>query len=457
MITQFSVANFKSIKNKVTIDLKPITILCGANSSGKSAIIKALMLLKQTIDSRDLANAVSLEGPYQISKRSRDLLYLGGKTGTNIQYEFHIGGDRKRQIGTIQFHIQTIDNARQGKDNEISEFRVEDTYGHYVKFSKKGTLSNLDSNVSFVRSIFDIPSHSKVDWNQFVVGFRNFLPAYLERRKGSTFERRIPFFVFDYESPDKPRPELNETLSVFEKALWSISYLGPLRASPQIAYLQFSQSTGVLDDSGANAAQVFWRYEKDPVWFDGERQELRVALRKAFNLLGMKGAVSVRHSGILYSLKVSIARNTKVPISEVGFGLSQSFPVLLNGLLAKQGSLVIFEQPEIHLHPAWKANLADVFIALAKDDRQLLIETHSTELIDKLRLRIIEDPSLKSLVNIVFVEQEDVATSGTTDRTIEIDSMGVPSEWPKGFCDQTNDLAQKIISARANRIERARK
>lgn len=453
MITQFSIQNFKSIKNKVTIDLKPITILCGANSSGKSALIKALMLLKQTLDSRDTANAVSLDGPYQVAKQSRDLLYLGGQNGPTIQYEFHICNEKRRKTGTVQFQIQTFAKAHHGKDNEISSFRVEDSNGNYLQFSKKAVSNGVESNISFVKSIFDLPGRDNLKWNQYAVGFRKFVPSFLERRKGGAFDRRIPFFVLDYESSNKPNPEINRTLSNFEESLQSISYLGPLRAYPQIAYLHFSKPDLTLDGSGANAAQVFWRNENTPVLFNGKKSKLKVALRKAFNMLGMKDSISVNYSGILYSLKVSISRKAKVPITEVGFGLSQSLPVLLTGLLAEKGSLVVFEQPEIHLHPEWKSNLADVFLALAKDDRQLLIETHSTELIDKLRLRIIEDPSLNNLVNIVFVEQDDVETSGTTVRSISIDSMGYPSEWPKGFCDQTNSLAQKIISARAGKMK----
>ena len=453
MITQFSITNFKSIKNKVTIDMKPITILCGANSSGKTTLIKALMLLKQTLASRDTANAVSLEGPYQIAKNSRSLLYLGGQNGSTIQYEFHVGNDRRREIGSVQFQIQTFDNAPHGKDNGIGSFRVEDANGNYLQIASKATSNEAESNVSFAQSIFDLPGHDKSGWNQYVVGFRKFIPDYLERRKGDFLDRRIPFFVFDHEASNKTNTAIYRTLSMLEESIQGISYLGPLRASPQIAYLQFSHFNEALDESGSNAAQVFWRNENVPVMFNGKRMKLKVAVRKAFRLLGMKDSINAKHSEVLYYLNISISRKTKVPISEVGFGLSQSFPVLLNGLLAERGNLVVFEQPEIHLHPAWKANLADVFIALAKDGRQLLVETHSTELIDKLRLRIIENPALKNLINIVFVEQEDVETSGTTARSLSIDSMGYPSEWPKGFCDQSNSLAQKIISARAKKMK----
>jgi predicted ATPase len=151
----------------------------------------------------------------------------------------------------------------------------------------------------------------------------------------------------------------------------------------------------------------------------------------------------------MYSLDVAIDKKVKVPISEVGFGLSQSLPVLLKGLLAPVGSLLILEQPEIHLHPLWKANLADLLLVWAQDGKQLLVETHSTELIDKLRLLVIQKPKIKNLINIIFVEQPDLDKTGTILRTIELNDLGVPSEWPKGFCDQTTNLMEEIVLARA--------
>ena len=171
------------------------------------------------------------------------------------------------------------------------------------------------------------------------------------------------------------------------------------------------------------------------------------ALHKSIEILGLGQEItSEKISEMVYQIGLKIKNsNSAVSLADVGFGYSQVLPVILLGLLNNNDNLLLIEQPEIHLHPSSASKLADLFLAFIKDKKKFIIETHSQELINKLRLRVIQDPSLKELINIVFIDQDE---NGTQIKQFEIDETGMFPEWPKGFLDESENIAREILKAR---------
>lgn len=138
----------------------------------------------------------------------------------------------------------------------------------------------------------------------------------------------------------------------------------------------------------------------------------------------------------------------KVDLRSVGQGLSQVLPVLMQCLLAPpDGSIVLIEQPELHLHPRLESQLADFFLACIRAGRQILIETHSEHLINHLRLRIAQDESdaTRDAVQILFAEQHD---GSTVFRSGEVDTYGgLTNDWPEEFLDLDVEANEKLIRA----------
>ena len=138
----------------------------------------------------------------------------------------------------------------------------------------------------------------------------------------------------------------------------------------------------------------------------------------------------------------------EVPLDAVGVGVSQLLPVLVLCLLSEPGSMILLEQPELHLHPALQQRLADFLIAVARSGRQLIVETHSEYIVSRLRRRIAEDTSdeddLLAMSKIVFAER-DRQTGLTTYREVEFSPYGAIEEWPKGFFDQASEEEREII------------
>ena len=129
----------------------------------------------------------------------------------------------------------------------------------------------------------------------------------------------------------------------------------------------------------------------------------------------------------------------------VGVGVSQVLPVILLCLLAEPGTLVILEQPELHLHPKLQQDLADFLLACTRAGRQLVIETHSEHLVNRLRYRIAADETDEThgLIRLVFAENEGGVTSY---REPEINPYGgLGEDWPAGFLDLTARESQDLV------------
>jgi predicted ATPase len=144
-------------------------------------------------------------------------------------------------------------------------------------------------------------------------------------------------------------------------------------------------------------------------------------------------------------------------LTNVGVGVSQVLPILVMSLLADEGSTLIFEQPEIHLHPRVQSLLADFFISLIATGKQCIVETHSEYLINRVRLRVAEDAAstLRDKLSVYFVEKPGTES---VFRRVQINEYGAIPEWPRGFFDEGPSEAERIMSAsmaRGTRREQA--
>ena len=120
-----------------------------------------------------------------------------------------------------------------------------------------------------------------------------------------------------------------------------------------------------------------------------------------------------------------------VLLTNVGFGVSQVLPVLALCALADEGSILILEQPEIHLHPAVQAGLADLLIDVIKNRNiQIILESHSEHLLTRLQRRIAEETLTPDNVALYFTHIED---GESKLEELQIDQYGNISNWPQDF------------------------
>ena len=232
-----------------------------------------------------------------------------------------------------------------------------------------------------------------------------------------------------------------------------VVYLGPLREDPQIAYKATPGGpSGFIGTKGEYMAAVLHASRAREVVcprIDGSAEATRLvdALDYWAAELDIADSVQTKDLGRL-GIQVAVTKGQIGPLdlTSVGVGVSQLLPVLVTCLLAPPGSLILLEQPELHLHPAVQQRLGDFLLACSKSGRQLIVETHSEYLVSRLRRRIAEDASnaLMSTIALVFAEYED---GRSTFRPVETNEFGAIEDWPRGFFDQTSTESKRILEA----------
>ena len=180
-----------------------------------------------------------------------------------------------------------------------------------------------------------------------------------------------------------------------------------------------------------------------------ETLEQRVAswLTKLNLIHSFRVEAVAREGGDIFRVKVQ--RNPQSPevlITDVGFGVSQILPAIVLCYYAPPGSIIILEQPEIHLHPAVQAGLADVFIDAVKTRNiQILFESHSEHLLKRLQRRIAEQQIEADTTSLYFCETDDGCSRMIP---LDVDNYGNIRNWPKDFFgDQFGEMAATTMAA----------
>jgi len=244
-----------------------------------------------------------------------------------------------------------------------------------------------------------------------------------------------------------------------------VRYLGPLRADPQ-ASQKFAPSSE-LDDVGAKGEYAAAVYDANqnasinwynPVTKQIEQGILKVALDSWVRYLDVANQVKIETAGQSgFSWQVVHKKGHKpLPLSAVGVGVSQILPILVMGLLAPKDTLLLVEQPELHLHPNVQARLGDFFVGLSKCNKQCLLETHSENLVSQLRYHIVQAGGMENSDCIIyFVDQNNEGVARF--EPVQISPQGNILNWPDGFFDETMLQEDRITAAsirkRANTLK----
>ncbi len=230
-----------------------------------------------------------------------------------------------------------------------------------------------------------------------------------------------------------------------------VRYIGPLRADPQAAQ-KFAPSSEP-DDVGVKgefAAAVYDANRRESVqWWDPITRTARESiLEEAVDVwarhIGVAHHVSTREaglSGVSWAVQ-PLPESRERPLPSLGVGVSQILPILVSGLLAPRGAILLIEQPELHLHPRAQAKLGDFFYGLSRSGKQCIIETHSDCLVNQLRLHMVRDESCRSWIKMYFVTQDRNGISKF--EPVQISRNGHIKNWPAGFFDESVRQEEQI-------------
>jgi len=250
----------------------------------------------------------------------------------------------------------------------------------------------------------------------------------------------------------------------------STKYLGPLRDEPKPLYPLAA---------GADPQDVGLRGEFTAAVYDlHKNQRIRYIPTTVFQPAEVKPTTSLRTleaavtdwlhylnvaESVLTIDKGKLGHEMKVvppglsqphDLTHVGVGVSQVLPILVMCLLAEPDTTLIFEQPEIHLHPKVQTLLGDFFLSMSLLGKQCILETHSEYLVNRLRFRAAaaEARDIANRIRMYFVEKQGDSSSF---RPVIVNEFGAISDWPQGFFDQSQNEAEEILRA-ATRKRQAR-
>jgi len=484
-VTAFRVQNFMGFEDSGWVELRPITLLFGRNSSGKSALIRALLLLRQSLDSAPDSGALLFVkddgydfGDYREIVRDHDigqdvLLWFKlqmvaseetpaiHKLALDAIYDF-VGQPLDTETSITQsistrlvFGVNDLTGTPHLKGFDIFD-KDDDVLFHAAYVSKNADGGTL---WEFTSDFFDtsVKEDETVDVNVWpeteIVTERGFIPK-LSVRQGLLEFQELAIYGQNFRRIQRL---LESIFSQIASLLVNLDYLGPLRAAPQRFYYVAGQGGGmperskqfvrglVKTDGGSLQAINEW-LAKTGVPYRLELQPLDER----------KTLYELRLQEVLNDKKAGVSAN----IREVGFGLTQMLPIIAQAVLARPGDTLIIEQPELHLHPRAQAELADLFIAMARNGTNFLIETHSEHLLLRLRRRIAESSGAAiSPDDLCYLRADDLRacfidrTEGRSSvEAIQIDETGRMSSPPgfRGFfADDLHELAllnQAILS-----------
>ena len=452
MLTRLRLAKFKPWNETVDVALAPITGLFGANSSGKTSLIQALLLLKQTADSRD---------------RSSIFQFGDGRAYTDLwDFESVIHGHDATSTMKLAIdwtrpeHIEIYDT---NTDREVVQ---SDCMGFEVASRQVESSSGMSLAVEKMKyHVGDVvfgmrrsPSEERPNPNAKYDLFAKGTDFEFDRRRGRPWAAIPPSKCYGF--PDRLRASfqnagfLSDLEFALEECMGGMYYVGPLRASPERRYVWVGQQPDHVGQEGQQTVQAILAAEKrgdrigrGPGTPRATLEEYTAHWLRELGLIQEFHVVPISEDRREFEVRVrKTVEAVEVLITDVGFGVSQVLPVLVQCFYVPEGSTVVFEQPDIHLHPSVQAGLADVFIdAWKKRGVQIIVESHSEHLLNRLQRRIAEEHIPQDKVALFSCSSGDRASSLTR---LELDTYGNIRNWPKDFFgDQFGEISAMADAA----------
>ncbi len=525
MITAIRIENLRSLKDTGFIAIKPLTILLGANSSGKSTFLRSFMLFAQSVN-KQLRGPISWFddsmvdfGDYQtaINREARE-------KGETIRFSFVLDNNKgefngleyrgySRRVANRVFvrQVVSISFACDNGGTFINEITFQDddtTIRAYVE--------NRHSLVKFEVNGYEIEIEEKLKWN--FASYHSILPSLEHRSKETekrigqaTYEAIIKFVmersdtrlkntdriaVLSYHSRDDKKKLLEylknsfpiksftkyvnnndwdtedkEFLKLYGYLCFqryqtliplidrqlthfydSSNYIAPARAEGNRYYRTQGFQISDIDPYGRNLQEFISSLDTEQK--ASYQQFLFSILGVVADTIGEEG-----HHSIVLKSQIG-----EFNIADVGFGYSQILPIVTKlwyitenhkrihnfdefGFYLSTTSATVntlMEQPELHLHPAYQAKIADAFITTLRKMKEkgketnLIVETHSETIINRIGRRIRERKIDPSEVNVVIFNKQ-LQESHTTVEEYSFNENGQLKNWPFGFFDPDND------------------
>ena len=421
-ITRITVKGFKSIADECSIEIRPLTILAGANSSGKSSIMQPLLMMKQTLEAPYDPGPLLIDGPNVRFTSAEQFL---SQLDVKVVGKFSMGLEVK---SSLSFNETFISKPQSGM--EIAE----------ISYNEYG-ITILRPDMKQEEIIAARPGWSNI---------------WLKSSKNTMFriERNRCFLELKAISKSDDTFSGATGLSrTFSNAILSLIHVPALRGNPERNYKKTSVGPMFPGTFEIYAASLIHQWQATE---DTRLNDLGTALER----LGLTWKVSSKKVDDV-SVEVMVGRfihktdsNSKdlVSIADVGFGISQILPVIVALLTAEPGQLVYIEQPEIHLHPLAQTAMAQILADAANRGVKVVAETHSSLLLLGIQSLVAEGKLSPDKVKLHWFKRRP--EDGVTEvSSADLDKAGAFGDWPEDFSSAEMDADARYIHAAEARLE----
>lgn len=456
MLTELRIQNFKAWRDTGCVRMAPLTVIFGANSAGKSSLGHLLLALKQTARLADRKRALHL-GDLQSD------IDLG--TFADCLY----GHDPKAKL---EFTLGWTPPAPLSLRNPLAR---QETYGGdavRLQATLRADARGLPTLESFRYELrTDAGAVLTVD-HGIDEGGKPVLkvqPMRLVHAQGRKWSIEPPEKFYRFSDVTLARYQNADALAQLplevERLLEGLIYLGPLREPPRRTYHWAGDTVPNVGVRGeyAIAALLAAADAKRELnrGYKQRRQRFDAFIAAWLKDLGVIDSFAVRpiaKGRKEYEVVVRTrAQSPEVKLTDVGFGVSQVLPALVQAFYAPPHSTVWMEQPEIHLHPRVQATLADAFISAVQAYEnghprgvQLVIESHSEHFLLRLQRRVAEGVLEPKNVAIYFVRD---GKAGAALEELKLDMFGEIENWPEDFFgNDLGEIAARTQAAMKRRI-----
>ncbi|MBM3334145.1 AAA family ATPase, partial [Candidatus Sumerlaeota bacterium] len=409
-IMALSVEGYKSIFSEQRIEIRPLTLLAGANSSGKSSIMQPFLLMKQTIEAPSDPGALLLDGPHVCFTSADQILsrISRGQSKSEFTVGMELASNQRLRVTFRRRMGEGFDVARMFHHDRKEEMVLEPS------MSPEDIANQIPIELRRIQAYIVQKGKKPVHW--VAVRHGCFLGLDLvSASAGGMGGLLAPGFL----SPGSP----------FMPHLERLAHLPALRGNPRRTYPRTA--------SGPRFSGTFEAYTASIVaQWNSEKSERLTELGATLEGMGLTWKVRAQAvDDTQVELRVGrLAHGRRggahdlVNIADVGFGVSQVLPVVVALLAAAPGQLLYLEQPEIHLHPNAQRRLATVLRDAVRRGVVVVVETHSSLLLRAIQTLVAQDMLDRKDVKLHwFQRQEDGSTKITS---ADLDEAGAYGDWP---------------------------
>ena len=387
MLKKISFSSYKKFKDENIVEIKPVTVLVGRNSSGKSSVCKLFPMLAKSITPYSNISPLLFDNDgICLGTSFSDISHNGDAFGLSFGMKFTDGIDMKINLFSEDLN-QSI---------EIGRYELIRNNEEYVlSFDKKEGCYHTN----FQRDSYPYDS---------ILGF------YCE--------------------------ELFKRIGIDDRMIdMDVDYIGPFRIIPHRTYyskgIEIKDRVGILGEN--SYSELYNNFPLAKAVSDWYLQNFGV-LMSIDDVEGEKGAY---HINLMNPVNKRL-----VNIVDEGQGMSQVLPIVVRCNMQTPEAIVVMEQPELHLHPKAHAALGRLFASTSKANGQnYVVETHSENLLLGLRDAVVDEQIDFSPDDvIIYFVDEDEEDGSAYLREIRIDSDGMLSDWPEGIFNESYDLLSEI-------------